>query len=97
MLLILVLSTKKTIEIVQNFQSLSHKSMSISKMEGYFKNPYFKRTYALYVGFKMKPLKCFPVLRHKPIFGVNLAEMLKEAIIHFFLIDELHFSNICTL
>ena len=25
-------------------------------MEGYFKNPYFKRTYALSVGFKMKPL-----------------------------------------
>ena len=32
--------------------------------------------------------------RQKLIFAVNLAEMLKEAIIHFFLI---HFSNICTL
>ena len=41
--------------------------------------------------------KRFPVLRQKPSFAVNLAEMLKEATIHFFLIDELHFSNICTL
>ena len=41
--------------------------------------------------------KCFPVLRQKPIFTVNLAKMLKEATIHFFLIDESHFSNICTL
>ena len=31
--------------------------MLISQMEGYFKNPYFKRTYALSVGFKMKPLQ----------------------------------------
>ena len=30
--------------------------MPVSQMEGYFKNPYFKRTYALSVGFKMKPL-----------------------------------------
>ena len=41
--------------------------------------------------------KVFPVLRQKPIFAINLAEMLKEATIHFFLIDESHFSNICTL
>ena len=68
-------------------------------MEGYFKNPYFKRTHALSVGLKMKPVqkKCFPVSRQKPIFAVNLAEMLKEATIHVFLIDESHFSNICTL
>ena len=58
---------------------------------------YFKRTYTLSVGFKMKPIqkKRFPVLRQKPIFPVNLAEMLKEATIHFSLIDESHFSNIC--
>ena len=30
----------------------------------------------------------FPVLRQKPIFAVNLAEMLKEATINFFLIDD---------
>ena len=73
--------------------------MPVSQMEGYFKNPYFKRTYALSVGFKMKPLqkKRFPVLRQKPIFPVNLAEMLKEATIHFFLSDDKHFSNVCTL
>ena len=47
----------ESIEIVQNFQWLSHKSMPISQMEGYFKNPYFKRTYAFSVGFKMKPLR----------------------------------------
>ena len=41
--------------------------------------------------------KRFPVLRQKPIFAVNLAEMLKEATIHLFLIDESHFSNIYTL
>ena len=72
--------------------------MPISQMEGCFKNPYFKRTYALSVDFKMKPLqeKRFPVLRQKPIFAVNLAERLKEATIHFFLIDESHFPNICT-
>ena len=32
--------------------------------------------------------KHFPVLRQKPIFAVNLTEMLKEATIHFFLNDE---------
>ena len=41
--------------------------------------------------------KHFSVLRQKTIFAVNLAEMLKEATIHFFLIDESHFWNICTL
>ena len=73
--------------------------MLISQMEGYFKNPYFKRTYAPSVGFKMKPLqkKHFLVVRQKPVFVVNLAEMLKEATIYLFLIDESHFSNICTL
>ena len=39
----------------------------------------------------------FPVLRQEPIFAVSLAEMLKEATSHFFLIDESHFSKICTL
>ena len=34
--------------------------------------------------------KRFPVLRQKPIFALNLAEMLKEAIINFFLIDHLY-------
>ena len=63
-------------------------------MEGYFNNPYFKRTYALSV---TSTKKGFPVLRQKPIFVANLAEMLKEATIHFFLIDELYFSNISTL
>ena len=38
--------------------------------------------------------KRFPVLREKPIFAVNLAEILTETTIHFFLIDELQFSNI---
>ena len=70
--------------------------MSISQMEGYFKNPYFKRTYALSVDIKTSTKKRFPVLRQKTIFPVNLAEMLKEATIHFFLIDESYFSNICT-
>ena len=41
--------------------------------------------------------KCFPVLGQKPIFAVNLAKMLKEATIIFTVIDESHFSNICTL
>ena len=41
--------------------------------------------------------KHFLVLRQKPIFAVNLAEILKKATIHFFLIDESHFSNICPL
>ena len=40
--------------------------------------------------------KHFPVLRQNSIFAVNLAEILKKATIHFFLIDELHFSNIRT-
>ena len=31
--------------------------MLISQTEGYFKNPYFKGTYALSVGLKMKPLQ----------------------------------------
>ena len=31
------------------------------------------------------------------VFARKLAEMLKEATIYFFLIDESHFSNICTL
>ena len=31
------------------------------------------------------------------VFARNLAEKLKEATIYFFLIDELHFSNISTL
>ena len=30
-------------------------------------------------------------------FAVNLAEMLKEATIHFCLFGKSHFSNICTL
>ena len=70
--------------------------MPISQMVSYFKNPYFKRTYADSVGFEIKPLqkKHFPVLRQKPIFAINLAEILKEATIHFFLINESHFSNI---
>ena len=42
--------------------------------------------------------KRVPVLRQKPtqIFAVNLAEILKEATIHFCLFDESHFSNRCT-
>ena len=62
-------------------------------MESYFKNSYYKRNYAL-SGFKMKPLqkKSFHVLREEIIFAVNLAEMLKETIIHFFLIDESHLT-----
>ena len=68
--------------------------MLISQMEGYFKNPYFKRTYALSVGFKMKPLrKGVFLLRQKRIFAINPAQMLKKATIHFFLIDELHFQT----
>ena len=43
-------------EIVQNFQWLSHERMLISQMEGHFKL-FFRRTYTLSVGFKMKPLK----------------------------------------
>ena len=62
--------------------------MPISQMEGYLKNPYFKRTYALSVGFKMEPLQ--------KVFSTS-TEMMKEATIHLFLIDESHFSNICTL
>ena len=108
MLSILVLSTKKQyssfLKCVSVFQKIYVKvkvlkSFKIS-MEVCFKNPYFKRTYALSVGFKMKSLytkKCFPVLRQKPIFAISLVEMLKEATIHFLLIDESHFSSICTL
>ena len=46
--------------------------------------------------------KIITVFLEKPIktnssFTVNLAEMLKEATIQFYLFDESHFSNICTL
>ena len=70
--------------------------MLISQMEGYSKNPYFKRVYALSFGFKIK-LQQKNILRQKTIFALNLAEIMKEATIHFMLIDESHFSNICTL
>ena len=79
---------------------------------GYFKNHWYHffeepmlfllalKCYALSVGFKMKPLeKAFSYVKTKTnsIFAVNLVEMLKEATIDFFLIDESHFSNIYTL
>ena len=72
--------------------------MLISQMEGYFKNPYLKEPMLFLLSLKWNfTKKRFPVLRQKSIFTVNLAEMLKEATIHFFLTDEWHFSNICTL
>ena len=72
--------------------------MPISQMEVCFKNPILKESMLfLLVLNETSAKKRFPVLRQKPIFAVNLAEMLKEATIHFFLIDDLHFSNICTL
>ena len=60
----------QSIENVQNSQWLSHKNILIFQTEGYFKNPWYgllAKTYALSVGFKMKPLKwkCFSVLRQK--------------------------------
>ena len=58
--------------------------MLISQMEGFFKNPFFKRTYALSVENETSMKKRFPVLRQKPFFFANLAEMLTEATIHFF-------------
>ena len=69
--------------------------MPISQTECYFKNAqyrFFGRTYALSVGFKKKAKT-----KNYSNFAVNLAEMLKEATIHFCLFDESHFSNICTL
>ena len=41
--------------------------------------------------------KAFSCVKTKTNFPINLAEMLKEATIHVFLIDESYFSNICTL
>ena len=60
----------------------------------------FKRTYAVSFGFKMKlPKKVFSCVKTKTNsnFAVNLAEMLKEATIIFYLFDESYFSNTCTL
>ena len=59
-----------------------------------------KNLYALYVEFKIKPLKrAFLGVKTKINwnFAVSHAEMLKEATIHFCLFDEPHFSNIFTL
>ena len=46
----------KSIENVQNFRWLSHKNMLVSRAESYFQNPWYRRTYAIFVGFKMKCL-----------------------------------------
>ena len=51
----------------------------------------FIRTYALSVGFKMKPLRKSVFLcktKTISIFAVNFVQMLKEATIHFCLFDE---------
>ena len=77
--------------------------MPISQKGGQFKKsvvPLSRRNYVLSVGFKMKPLrKSFSCIKTETNsnFAENLAEMLKEAPIHFCLFDESHFSNICTL
>ena len=62
--------------------------MPSSQMEGYFKNPYFKRTLLFLLALKWN--------LYKKAFSTS-TEMLKEATINLFLIDKSRFSNICTL
>ena len=62
--------------------------------------PFFRRTYALSVGFKMKLLrKVFSCVKAKinSNFAVNLAKILKEATIHFCLFNEIIFFKHPTL
>ena len=69
--------------------------MPISQTEGYFEKPFFIRTYAFPVGFKMKTLR--KSIFQKPT-QVLQWKLLKEAAIHFYcLFDESHFSDICTV
>ena len=77
--------------------------MSISQMEGYFKNPLFHFLeepvlflLALKWNLQEKAFSCVKTKTNSVLAG-NIAEMLKEATISFFLIDEWHFSNIYTL
>ena len=57
--------------------------MPVSQKNGYFDNSIFRRTYAISVGFKMKPLRksIFPVLRQNPT-QILLQYMLKGATVH---------------
>ena len=78
--------------------------MPISQTECYFKNPWYRfleePIYAVSISFKMKPLKkAFSFVKTKANWNcpVNLAEMLKEATIHFCQFDDSHFSNSRTL
>ena len=74
--------------------------MLISQTEYYVPSSIFRRSYALSVGFKMKSLKkvssCVKTKTNSNS-AVNLAWMLKEENIHFYLFDESLFSDICTL
>ena len=64
-----------------------HKNLPISQMEGYFENPYlvplFRRTYAVYDGFKMNLLRVFSSIKTKT--NSNLLVKLDERrTIHFY-------------
>ena len=77
--------------------------MPISQTEVYFKNPqcFFLEEFTLFLSAIKLNLeeKAFPSVKTKTNsnFALNPAEMLKEAIIHFCLFDQSHFSNICIL
>ena len=77
--------------------------MPISQTEGYFKNlqySFLEKPMIFLLALKWNLLeKTFSCVKTKTNsnFTVSLAEMLKEATIHFCLLDESHFSNICTL
>ena len=74
--------------------------MPISQRRALSKIPgtVFRRTYALSVGVKMKPLRkralCNVKAKTNPNFAVKLAGRSNQS---FLLFDESHFSNICTL
>ena len=77
--------------------------MPISQTKSYFKNPYYpflEEAMLLLLNLKWnRSKKSFTCVKAQTNsnFAINLAEMLKEATINFFLFDESHFSNICTL
>ena len=75
--------------------------MPITQTEGYFRNPYFLGEPTLFLLTSkwnlQKKAFYFVKTNINSNFAVNLAEILKEAIINFCLFDELQFSNIRTL
>ena len=88
----------KILKTLETFTDCHIKHADLWNGELFWKSlvPFFRRTYALSVGFKMKTLS-FLMLRQKPP-QVLPQKSLKEANIHFYcLFDELRFSDICTI